>query len=120
MPVVVFRWHLFNELVAERTSGSKALMLQCHVLFGLRIKGGVLNQAIDKQPQVVLHLDGEGEEYAQLCALLTGEYLDFQLHIKKIKQKMRDDCTWKGLMTTPALFFLFTTSMSLLTTWSVT
>lgn len=69
MPVVL-HWHLFNELGAERTSGPKALLLQCHVLFGLRVKGGVLNQAIDKQPQVVLHLDGAGVEHTQLCILL--------------------------------------------------
>lgn len=58
MPVV-FRWHLFNELVTERTSGPKGLLLQCHVLFGLRVKGGVFNQAIYKQPHVVLHLERE-------------------------------------------------------------
>lgn len=56
---VVLHWHLFNEVCTERTDGSKGLLLQCHVLFGLRVKGGVLNQAIDKQPYVVLHLDGE-------------------------------------------------------------
>lgn len=58
---VVFHWYLFNELVAERTSGPKALLLQCHVLFSLRVKGWVLNQAIYKQPHVVLHLKTEGK-----------------------------------------------------------
>ncbi len=67
---VFLHWHLFNELVTERTSGPKALLLQCHVFFGLRVKGGVLNQAIDKQPHVVLHLDGEEVEHTQLCVLL--------------------------------------------------
>lgn len=54
-----FHQHLFNELVTEWTSGSKALLLQRHVLFGLRVKGGVFNQAIYKQPHVVLHLERE-------------------------------------------------------------
>lgn len=58
-----FHWHLFNELVSEGTSRPKTLVLQRHVLFGLRVKGGVLNQAVDKQPHVVFHLDGEGVEY---------------------------------------------------------
>lgn len=60
-----FYLHLFDELVAERTSGPKVLLLQCHVLFGLRVKGGVLNQTVDKHPHVVLHLDGEGVEHTQ-------------------------------------------------------
>lgn len=54
--MVMLSRHLFNELVAERTTGSKALLLQRHVLLGLRVKGGVLNQAVHKQPNVVLHL----------------------------------------------------------------
>lgn len=49
--------HLLNELIAERTVGSKALLLQRHVLFGLRVKGGIFNQAVYKQPNVVLHLE---------------------------------------------------------------
>lgn len=48
--------HLFDELVAERTSGPEALLLQRHVLFGLRVKRGVFNQAVYKHPHVVLHL----------------------------------------------------------------
>ncbi len=63
-----FHWYLFNELVTERTSGPEALLLKRHVLFGLRVKGGVLNQAVDKQPYVVLHLDAEELEHSQaLC-----------------------------------------------------
>ena len=53
------------------TSRPKALLLQSHVLFGLRVKGGVLNQAVDKEPHVVLHLDGEEVEHTELCDLLT-------------------------------------------------
>lgn len=51
--------HLFNKLVTERTSGPKAFLLQCHILFGLRVKGGILNQAIYKKPHVVFHLELE-------------------------------------------------------------
>jgi len=65
--------HLLDELVTERTSGPKALLLQRHVLFGLRVEGRVLDQAIDKQTQVVLHLDGEGAEHSQLCATRTRD-----------------------------------------------
>lgn len=54
--------NLFIELVSEGTSGAKALLLQCHILFRLRVKGGVLDQAVDKQPHVVLHLEGQGYE----------------------------------------------------------
>lgn len=53
----MFLSHLFDELLAERTSGSKVLLLQCHVLFGLRVKGGIFNQAVYKQPNVVLDLE---------------------------------------------------------------
>lgn len=66
---MVFHQHLFNELVAEGTSGAEALLLQSHVLFGLGIKGGVFDQAVDKQPHVVLHLQGEEVKEAQLCIL---------------------------------------------------
>lgn len=52
-----FFWHLFNKFVTERTSGPKASLLQRHVLFGLRVKGGILNQAIYKKPHVVFHLE---------------------------------------------------------------
>lgn len=54
-----FFWYLFNKLVTERTSGPKAFRLQRHVLFGLRVKGGILNQAIYKKPHVVFHLEIE-------------------------------------------------------------
>lgn len=53
----VFLTHLFNKLLTERTSGSKVLLLQRHVLFGLRVKGGIFNQAVYKQPNVVLDLE---------------------------------------------------------------
>lgn len=49
-------WHLFDELVTKRTRGAKVLLLKCHVLFSLRVKGRVLNQAVDKQPNMVLDL----------------------------------------------------------------
>lgn len=49
--------HLFNELLAERATGSKVLVLQCHVLFGLGVKGGIFNQAVYKEPNVVLDLE---------------------------------------------------------------
>ena len=49
--------YLFEELVAKGAGGTKALLLQGHVLLGLRVEGGVLDQTVDKQPQVVLHLD---------------------------------------------------------------
>lgn len=52
----VFSSNLFNELLAQRTTGSKVLLLQRHVLFGLRVKGGIFNQAVYKQPNVVLDL----------------------------------------------------------------
>lgn len=55
--MLMFSRHLFNELFAERTTGPKALLLQCHVLLGLRVKGGILNKAVHKQPDVVLHLE---------------------------------------------------------------
>lgn len=48
---------LFNELLAEGTGGAEALLLQRHVLFGLRVEAGVLDQAVHKQPHVVLHLE---------------------------------------------------------------
>lgn len=54
-----FFWHLFNKLVTERTSGPKAFLLQRHILFSLRVKGGILNQAIYKKPHVVFHLEIE-------------------------------------------------------------
>lgn len=47
---------LFDELLAECTGGAEALLLQRHVLLGLRVKAGVLDQAVHKQPHVVLHL----------------------------------------------------------------
>lgn len=51
--------YLFDKLVTERTSRPKAFLLQSHVLFGLRVKSGILNQAIYKQPHVVFHLEEE-------------------------------------------------------------
>lgn len=54
MPAMLY---LFNELLAERARGAKVLVLQSHVLFGLRVKRGVLDQAVDKQPHVVFHLE---------------------------------------------------------------
>ena len=55
--------YLLDELVAEGAGGAEALLLQGHVLLGLRVEGGVLDQTVDKQPQVVLHLDiGHGEK----------------------------------------------------------
>lgn len=103
--------YLFDELVAEGTSGAEALLLQRHVLFGLRVERGVLDQAVDKQPHVVLHLGGEGEEEEGRDTLLRLEPPPLGSHSYR---------TWKGLTATPALFFFFTTSMSLLTTWSAT
>ena len=47
---------LLDELITEGTGGTKALLLQSHVLFGLRVKARVLNQTVHKQPDVVLHL----------------------------------------------------------------
>lgn len=118
--LVAFHQHLFNELVTQGTFGAKALLLQSHILFGLRVEGGVFNQAVDKQPHMVLHLNGKKNvKRTQLCILLTNiftEYTYIFIFIKKIN-KMN---TWKGLTVTPALFFFFTTSMSLLTTWSAT
>lgn len=57
--LVAFHQHLFNELVTQGTFGAKALLLQSHILFGLRVEGGVFNQAVDKQPHMVLHLNGK-------------------------------------------------------------
>lgn len=58
-------WYLFDKLVTERTSRPKALRLQSHVLFGLRVKSGILNQAIYKQPHVVFHLEEQKTHYRQ-------------------------------------------------------
>ena len=49
--------YLLEELVAEGAGGAEALLLQRHVLLGLRVEGGVLDQTVHEQPQVVLHLD---------------------------------------------------------------
>jgi len=47
---------LLAELVRQLALGAEALRLQRHVLLGLRVEGGVLDQAVDKQPHVVLDL----------------------------------------------------------------
>ena len=40
--------YLFDELIAEGAGGAEALRLQGHVLLGLRVEGGVLDQTVDK------------------------------------------------------------------------
>lgn len=68
--------YLFDELVAEGTGGAEALVLQGHVFLGLRVEGGVLDQTVDKQPKVVLHLDvghrGEEGHQTQIGPRLAG------------------------------------------------
>lgn len=63
--LVAFHQHLFNELLTQGTLGAKALLLQSHILFGLRVEGGVFNQTVDKQPHMVLHLNGKKKRKEQ-------------------------------------------------------
>lgn len=49
--------YLFDELLRERTGGAKGLDLEGHGLLGLRVKGRVLNEAVDKHPQVALDVE---------------------------------------------------------------
>ena len=42
-----------DELLAETTCGAKVLDLHGHVLLGLGVKGGILNQTVDKNPDMV-------------------------------------------------------------------
>lgn len=52
--------YLFDKLVTEGAGGTEALLLQGHVLLGLGVEGRVLDQAVDKNPHVVLHLGRGG------------------------------------------------------------
>lgn len=58
--------YLFDKLVTEGAGGTEALLLQGHVLLGLGVEGRVLNQAVDKNPHVVLHLGRGGQSTISL------------------------------------------------------
>ena len=49
--------NLFDKLVRESASGTKGLDLERHVLLRLRVKCGILNEAVDKHPQVTLDVE---------------------------------------------------------------
>ena len=61
--------NLLDELVTEGASGAKGLGLDSHVLLGLRVEGGVLNEAVDEYPEVALDVEGL-EVHAPLVLLL--------------------------------------------------
>lgn len=46
-----------DELVGQKALGPEALRLKRHVLLGLGVEGGVLNQRVHKHPDMVLHLE---------------------------------------------------------------
>lgn len=56
-----------DELVWQRALWPKALGLECHVLLGLGVKAGILNQCIHKHPDVVFHLKYKWEEGESAC-----------------------------------------------------
>jgi hypothetical protein len=56
------RSNLIDEGVTEWALGAKGLHLCCHVLFSLRIERRVLNQAIDKHPNVAFNLPKKENE----------------------------------------------------------
>lgn len=71
--------HLFDELIREGTGGAKRLDFQRHVFFGLRVEGGVLNEAVNKHPQMALDVE-RFEVHTTLVLLLChiqqlGDYL---------------------------------------------
>ena len=45
-----------DKLFTQLALGAKGLGLLSHVLFGLGVKGWILNQAVHKNPQMVSHL----------------------------------------------------------------
>lgn len=98
-----------DELVRQNALGPEALGLECHVLLGLGVEGGVLDQRVHKHPDVVLHLQHRGEDSS-----VSSQHLELKIY------KVSRSPTWKGLTVTPALFFFFTTSISLDTIWSTT
>ena len=61
--------YLFDELLREGAGGAKGLDLESHSLLGLGVKGGVLDEAVDKHPQVALDVEGL-QVHASLVLLL--------------------------------------------------
>ena len=51
---------LLLELVRENTLGAETFGDKRHRLLGLRVEGGVHDEAVDEHPQVVLHLKRKG------------------------------------------------------------
>lgn len=108
-----------DKLVWQKALGPKALGLECHILLGLGVKAGVLDQCVHKHPDVVLHLKHKWEE--DQSAFNTHLQWNHHSHLElEIFHEIICNPTWKGLTDTPALFFFFTTSISLDTIWSTT
>ena len=49
--------YALDEALGEGAVGAKVLFLGGQSVFGLRVKGRVLNESVDEDPEVVLHLD---------------------------------------------------------------
>ena len=50
-----------DKLLWQKALGPEALGLECHVLLGLGVKAGILDQCVHKHPDVVFHLRMRGE-----------------------------------------------------------
>lgn len=108
-----------DELVWQKALGPKALGLESHVLLGLGVERGVFDQRVHKHPDVVLHLKYKWEE-GLVSFQHTSAMKPPQTVALEMLHQIIHNPTWKGLTDTPALFFFFTTSISLDTIWSTT
>lgn len=62
-----------DEFVWQRALGTKAFCLECHILLGLGVKGGVLNQRVHKHPDVVLHLEHQWQKFQSVSTHKRSE-----------------------------------------------
>lgn len=67
--------YLLDELLTQCAGRSEVLLLQGHVFFGLRVEAGVLDQAVHKQPHVVLHLKDTWTPATSDQALMQIKYV---------------------------------------------
>ena len=62
--------YLSNKLLSQDALGAEALHLERHVLFGLRVEGGVLDEAVHEHPDVRADLERLDVDSATLVLLL--------------------------------------------------